>query len=76
MNRLERISCDLLSISGTTIFDNNTGECVELIKDVVICFQFQEQRSLITTLNPNLQAEFSCDLLSISGTTIFDNNYK
>ncbi len=41
----------------------------------MICFQFQEQRSLITTAEVEITEDGSCDLLSISGTTIFDNNF-
>ncbi len=45
------MSCDLLSISVITIFDNNGTFDGEKQEVVVICFQFQLLRSLITTMN-------------------------
>ena len=71
-----KMCCDLLSISVLTIFDNNRLGIRLGFSSVVICFQFQFLRSLITTTVIEKDARFSCDLLSISVLTIFDNNYR
>jgi len=68
------LGCDLLSISDLTIFDNNKPALVKLAHAVVICFQFLILRSLITTQATIKHLKTSCDLLSISDLTIFDNN--
>ena len=40
MYPVDKQGCDLLSILGTTIFDNNMSKVAMLMTHVVICFQF------------------------------------
>ena len=93
--------CDLLSITGITIFEYNQANLLSLGFNVVICFQLLVLRSLNTTASPpmlaarmlwfafnywyydlwiqlnsaSLFSPFCCDLLSITGITIFEYNF-
>ena len=94
-------SCDLLSITGITIFEYNDCGKFSVSHDVVICFQLLVLRSLNTTLlisshpacllwfafnywyydlwiqlsRPVYKLSDRCDLLSITGITIFEYNF-
>ena len=66
--------CDLLSITGITIFEYNTLSGNYHQHFVVICFQLLVLRSLNTTSFPVKVRGERCDLLSITGITIFEYN--
>ena len=67
-------SCDLLSITGITIFEYNFSFRGKYQWSVVICFQLLVLRSLNTTQINTFNKDSSCDLLSITGITIFEYN--
>ena len=64
--------CDLLSITGITIFEYNLWYMQIYLQQVVICFQLLVLRSLNTTIRVVGWRLQSCDLLSITGITIFE----